>query len=45
MMTKNEVFAKGNNNVKLDMTSYPSGIYILNINSAKGTLKTKIVIP
>ena len=45
MMTKNEVFAKGNNSFKLDMTSYPSGIYILNINSAKGTLKTKIVIP
>ncbi len=45
MMTKNEVFAKGNNSFKLDMTSYPSGIYILNINSAKGALKTKIVIP
>jgi hypothetical protein len=45
LMTKNEVFAKGNNNVKLDMISYPSGIYILNINSAKGTLKTKIVKP
>jgi Domain of unknown function (DUF4114)/Secretion system C-terminal sorting domain len=45
MMTKNEVFAKGNNNVKLDMTNYPSGIYILNISSAKGTLKSKIVIP
>jgi Secretion system C-terminal sorting domain len=45
MMTKNEVFAKGNNNVKLDMTGYPSGIYVLNVISAKGTLKTKIVIP
>jgi Domain of unknown function (DUF4114)/Secretion system C-terminal sorting domain len=45
MMTKNEAFAKGNNNVKLDMTNYPSGIYILNISSAKGTLKSKIVIP
>jgi Domain of unknown function (DUF4114)/Secretion system C-terminal sorting domain len=45
MMTKSEVFAKGNNNVKLDMTSYPSGIYVLNVISAKGTLKTKIVIP
>jgi Domain of unknown function (DUF4114)/Secretion system C-terminal sorting domain len=45
VMTKNEVFAKGDNDVKLDMTNYPSGIYILNVNSAKGTLKTKIIIP
>jgi Domain of unknown function (DUF4114)/Secretion system C-terminal sorting domain len=45
MMTKNEIFAKGNNDVKLDMTGYPSGIYVLNVISAKGTLKTKIVIP
>jgi hypothetical protein len=45
MMTKSGTFAKGNNDFKLDMTSYPSGIYVLNITSAKGTLKTKIVIP
>jgi Secretion system C-terminal sorting domain len=45
MMTKNEIFAKGNNDVKLDMTGYPSGIYVLNVISARGTLKTKIVIP
>jgi hypothetical protein len=45
MMTKNEVFAKGSNSTKIDMTNYPSGIYVLNITSAKGSLKTKIVIP
>jgi Domain of unknown function (DUF4114)/Secretion system C-terminal sorting domain len=45
MMSKNDTFAKGDNNFKLDMTSYPSGIYVLNVISAKGTLKTKIVIP
>jgi Secretion system C-terminal sorting domain len=45
MMTKNGVFAKGSNSTKIDMANYPSGIYVLNITSAKGSLKTKIVIP
>jgi hypothetical protein len=45
VMTKNDVFAKGNNRFKVDMSNYPMGMYILNITTAKEILKAKIMFP
>jgi hypothetical protein len=45
VITQKDTFAKGNNRMKLDVLGLVPGIYVVNIVSEKGTLKTKIVIP
>ena len=45
VITKQETFVKGNNRMRLDMTGLPSGIYVVNVVSAKGILQTKVIVP
>jgi hypothetical protein len=39
---KNDNFAKGRNDIKLDLTQLPRGVYIANISTGKGMISTKI---